>query len=1284
MKRKLILLICIAMFMLGTIPTFAKTEDSAVYYYVNSQSGDDNASGTSASAPVKTFTRACNLAKKTSAEVAYIVITNRYPISTYVEEVSHKMPFIVTTNDGKTDFAKTNGAKIVFGKAKRYYLGGETTFENITFEFSETLNFVAGFNPITFGEGVTTVCLDEKPVNYAGAYIVGGKQSAKSSDNASLDSHITVKSGTFKNIVGGSRMYADAKTGGLHYKGTHYINILGGEIETLYGGTFENHWSNNINITVSGGHIETLYTAGDETRRANGNLTLNLVGGKVDTVNVNNILGNATVNALGTHIGEMKVLYHTLSVSNEERPSAVKKLNYSSLAYTKEEIEGFGGFDTVTNSTCVYVSSKGGGNGEMESSPTTFKNAMAIAAKNGATVIIIDNITLTDFKEARHEETITVKTQSNAKVTVKGTYTLGGKTVFDGIAFNESGIFNASVGKAVINKNCTFAQSFKIIGSADIGAGIFDSVTDAKEVLVRGGEVKTVECGAKNPIVEVLGGRVESVRSAKTSCDTFTFTINGGNVKTLTVCGVKDGFSLNIYGGEVENYLAEGENARGTAVVYDGASKNLGELGNITDISDEYVCFVSDDGTGSGRSANDPTSSLAKAYQLLGKNGGKIVVCGKLTIAYSTSLPAHSKKVTITSLFGGIDYTKTNNAAIVFKNSITLGGETVFENISLGAATDNATIFADGNKLIIGDGVSTYSRNLIAKSFDKYYISLVGGAQTSDTGKATSVTVNSGKWQKIYGGDVSGSTKKLDVSLTINGGEVVLPIVLGSGGNFCGNINAEINGGTFYGGIYATEHTGDKDVFSATVNLTFNGGKPYATVGITNSKAGIYNGSFDVNISGGKWGHLVTLCGSEGLVGSITSSLSGSIDFDAEIEGTVTFTNPIRQNGADPWLFYYDGYYYYTATDGHRLGLARAANIGDLAYAEFVTVYKPRSGEMWSKNLWSPEIHYYTDEEIGEGNGGWYCYIACDNGDNLYHRMYVIKCLDGDNLFGRWGNPVTGEVNVPEPISAKDIEGFADTWAAGQTDIRINGKLYMMYVTETGRYRKGDGFYQTENLVEMTNPWTIVGQSSVICRPEYNWEKGGSENGTSPQVVEGGTAVYADDGSIYIIYSGSGYWTTEYQLGQLKYLGGDPLDINNWEKKPTSILYKSDEINGCGHASYLRDHNGVDWICYHAYIGKDTSSGRYAFVEPYTADKSGVVIADGNGHPAPIEKEYTSKVNPMPLSKRISGFDKVENRITIGSVLKLVQGMVSGKNDVTIDQIKDMLTSLVREKILKK
>ena len=180
----------------------------------------------------------------------------------------------------------------------------------------------------------------------------------------------------------------------------------------------------------------------------------------------------------------------------------------------------------------------------------------------------------------------------------------------------------------------------------------------------------------------------------------------------------------------------------------------------------------------------------------------------------------------------------------------------------------------------------------------------------------------------------------------------------------------------------------------------------------------------------------------------------------------------------------------------------------------------------------------------------------------------------------------------------------------------------------------------------MTNPWTITGNSYVICKPEYDWEMHGHAiSQTSgkiwPRVVEGGTAVYGDNGEVYIIYSGSGYWTTFYALGQLKYTGGDPLNINNWEKSPEPIFSKNSQINGCGHASYVTDTSGQRWICYHAYTGKNTDSGRDAFVEPYSVDANGVTVGNGTKHPADLATVYTADLNPMSLADKTSGFSSV-------------------------------------------
>jgi len=75
----------------------------------------------------------------------------------------------------------------------------------------------------------------------------------------------------------------------------------------------------------------------------------------------------------------------------------------------------------------------------------------------------------------------------------------------------------------------------------------------------------------------------------------------------------------------------------------------------------------------------------------------------------------------------------------------------------------------------------------------------------------------------------------------------------------------------------------------------------------------------------------------------MTSSLHAGdgVLLDAEVTGTMSFQNPVRSNGADPWLFFHDGNYYYIATHGSRLDLYKAANIGDLPNASYKTIYKP-------------------------------------------------------------------------------------------------------------------------------------------------------------------------------------------------------------------------------------------------------------------------------------------------------------------------------------------------------
>ena len=1231
--------------------------EDAEYFYVNSENGNDSANGRSAATAVKTFTRACNLARKGGG---IIVITNAYEMPKTVYEVEHPdAPFVITTKDATTDYG-ASGAKLIFGKALRYVMKGDTTFENITIEFENTLNVVANYNHITFGDGVVTTNTGS---GSEGVFVVGGYQSPEDTVDASLDSHITIKSGTFHIVAGGSRQKGAGATGGIVYTGTHHIEVSGGEVTRLYGGSIQHQVATSTAITVSGGYIHDLYTAGDLTRRLEGDATLSLTGGKIGNLSVNNVVGAANVTLAGTEVETAGVTFANDTIKKlATKANKAKTLYYDAHFYTAAQISSLGdGFDKVENITSIYVKEGAAGSGTSASDPASFASAIQTAAETQGNILVLGTVNVKDLTEPAHDAKIVIRGGDNgARLNISGTYTLGGETAFETLTVAaDKATFNADKGLLDVAADVKVSGKPDVVGSATLRAGAFGAIrggTADMKVIVDGAEVDSITGGTTAAKIEINSGKVGTVKSTETTIAGFDLAINGGEVASVTFKDVTGTLSYLLYGGKVGAYAVEGSSVTGTLSLDESkfTASDLGAAAALFTVSTDKVYYISDSGRGNGTSFSAAGNSMEDAYKALA-GGGTLVVCGETTLKAIGDKGAfinqyNTGKITITSVYGGVDYRKTNNAKLIFTVNFYCGGETEFNNISIVNQKSFGGIYANVNKLVIGEGVECS----YAASVTTTYPSIQGGTNLdieiteAEKQQTADVTINSGTWQRVRGGSATGGYNHFNIKLTINGGEFREKLVLVSANSHVGNADVIINGGSFLAGIYGATIDKAEQIVEGDLKLTINGGTPYGTVAASLNNIGTLKGSFDLTINGGELGHITDIIGTEGVDGwTMTSTLhtGDAISLDANITGKMSFKNPIRSNGADPWLFFHDGNYYYIATQGSRLDLYKAANIGDLATASYKTIYTPEAGKAWSKNLWSPEIHYYTDDEIGAGNGGWYCYIACDDGANTNHRMYVIKCLDGDDLLGRWGNPITGEVNVPQKIEAKDIPSFDDTWAAGQTDIRINGQLYLMYVTENGRDTRD--FYQTINIIKMTNPWTLEGQSSVICKPDYDWEMGGAAyNETTgkayPKVVEGGTAVYGSDGSIFIVYSGSGYWTTEYKLGQMKYLGGDPLLMSSWEKLSTPILSKSDKINGCGHASYVTDTDGQGWICYHAYKGRDTQGGRFAYVEPYTATKDGVVIGEGTGHPADPDKIYTVNLNSTPIREKVHAFGKIE------------------------------------------
>jgi len=991
-------------------------------------------------------------------------------------------------------------------------------------------------------------------------------------------------------------------------------------------------YSTSADITVNGGYIEDCNIAGDLSRRLNGDASATFNGGEIKNLNVNNIIGTGKITVNGTKIGSMSVWYANDEVSTlNERTNKPLYLYYNANYYTEEEIEAFKiGFDYTENIASVYVKMGANGSGNTEDDPASFADAFESAAKSGSTVVLLNNITVDTFVEPFHSEKVLITGKS---LTVNGIYTLSGKTEFKNTTLGGSGTFNADNGVLETANDVKTDKKLNITGSAILHCGSVESITNAKNVIVDGANVETI-VGGNATVIEINGGSVNTVKSSENGSEFFDITVNGGNVEKVIFNNISKSLVLRLLGGKVGAFENSGTNVRGKATLGNGITVEvLGSAKDNFDISTDKVYFIRDGGTGNGGTFASAGDSFDNAYNALGNEGGTIVVCGKVTITAAVLgyNHKHEGKVTVTSLYDGVDYRKENGAKIIQKNNYHCGGETEFNNIYITSEAKYKAIAGEYHKLVIGEGI------VCDRVDGQTYPVVLGGGIGDASGKTTDVTIQSGMWGRIRGG-ASGNATNCTVNLRIEGGEFYDAMVLGSTSAHTGDINATFTGGTMYASVVCANITKEEQVFDSKVNLNIAGGTFYNKLLYSANENGTYRGIYNVNITGGDFAHLVEFTGTNNVDG-VPSFINSTVDLSEIETGTYTFTNYVREDGADPWLFYHDGFYYYTSTTGKPgIGLTKTANIGDLIYTTGKTVFLPEEGKAYSESCWSPEIHHYTDEEVGEGNGGWYLYFAGSGGEtegDTGHRMYVLKCLDGDNLLGRWGHPITGEVNVPEKVSV-ELDGFNDRWSGGQTDIRINGKVYNLFVAIEGEPGK---INQNINIVEMTNPWTIKGKSTILIRPEYDWEIG---RHTTLTIVECGTAVYGDDGSIYIVYSACGYNTPEYKLGQLKFLGGDPLDANNWVKHPEPILSMNNEICGIGSASYVTDSTGQGWICYNAYLGTDTNGGRYAFVEPYHADKDGVVISEGTGHPSSPDRVYTQVVNPNPVINKISGFTKVD------------------------------------------
>lgn len=227
-----------------------------------------------------------------------------------------------------------------------------------------------------------------------------------------------------------------------------------------------------------------------------------------------------------------------------------------------------------------------------------------------------------------------------------------------------------------------------------------------------------------------------------------------------------------------------------------------------------------------------------------------------------------------------------------------------------------------------------------------------------------------------------------------------------------------------------------------------------------------------------------------------------------------------------------------------------------LGSAVEIVVYKNKER---LKNLWAPELHIIDNK--------CYIYVACDDGNNENHRMYVLY-NDSDNPLIEYKNNGI-------------ISDISNKWAIDGTVLNYKNELYFVW----SGCDKNIHYKQEIFISKMANPFKISSEKILLSSPEYCWEKCGGDGINLAFVNEVPSVLYINE-KIYIVYSASGCWCKDYCLGLLELLGDNPFSKDSWKKYDKPIFNSTKNIIGPGHCSFTikNNNNNIErYMIFHSF-----------------------------------------------------------------------------------------------------
>jgi GH43 family beta-xylosidase len=291
--------------------------------------------------------------------------------------------------------------------------------------------------------------------------------------------------------------------------------------------------------------------------------------------------------------------------------------------------------------------------------------------------------------------------------------------------------------------------------------------------------------------------------------------------------------------------------------------------------------------------------------------------------------------------------------------------------------------------------------------------------------------------------------------------------------------------------------------------------------------------------------------------------------FSTTVSAANTFRNPLNtDHGSDPFMVYYNGEYYLTATTWSTdpnvgVTVKHASTISGLIAATPLTIFKDTTASRCC-NIWAPEFHFLT---APDGTQHWYLYYVAGVAADVSHQYIHVAESAGTSPLG----PYTYKGRLYDPAN--------DNWAVDPTILNLNGQLYLFWSGYEGSL-----FGSSQNIygMAMSTPWTVTGSRALIARPAYSWETGTAAVNEGPEILQHGSTTF-------LVFSATWCGNPNYQLGRATYNGGNVLSQSSWVKYASPIFSAANGQYSTAHNGFFKSPDGTeDWIVYH---GTTSSSG---------------------------------------------------------------------------------------------